>query len=195
MYPRRLSMNRAAKSATPRMLQTPAFASIEVLGQPPLAHARGHQHAERVLSLLLLLCICVASGWQFWTDSQRHGAYQQGVRAAAGQDWEVAWAAYRAAAGYSDADRRAVAAGRLAAEQRELVRQAAVDRRRCDGAGLALVVRRLQVIAPRAPPPCGLAACWTRFRTGFSGVTQKRLVREIGSLHELRGRLCRRRHY
>jgi hypothetical protein len=132
------------------MLRTPAFASIEVLGQPPLGHARGHQHAEGVLGLLLLLCICMASGWQVWTETQRQGAYQQGARAAAGQDWEAAQAAYRAAAGYADADTRAAAAGQWVAEQRELVRQAAAAKRRCDGVELARVVPRLQAIAPHA---------------------------------------------
>lgn len=131
------------------MLRPPAFASIEILGLPPLALALGGPHAERVLGLLLL-CICLASSWQFWMDNERHSVYQQGVRAATMQDWAAAQAAYRAAAGYADADMRAAAAGQLVAEQSELVRQAARDRRRCDGTGLARVVHRLQAIAPHA---------------------------------------------
>jgi hypothetical protein len=143
-------VNWTAKSSTHPILRNPAFAAIELLGQPPLACANAGQHRERVLGLLLLLCICLASSWQFWTEAQRHEAYKQGVRAAAGQDWEAAQAGYQAAAGYTDADMRAAAAGQLVAEQRKLVRQAAADRRRCDGAGLARVVRRLQAIAPHA---------------------------------------------
>ena len=139
----------AGKSVFYPPVENLPFAPIEALDPEWPAHANNGRN-QGVLGLLLLFSIALLSLWQFWTENQRHGAYQQGVRAAAVQDWPAAREDYQAAAGYADADLRATAAGLLAAELQGLARQAAAAERRCDGPGLAAVVRRLREIAPQA---------------------------------------------
>jgi hypothetical protein len=138
------------KSAPPPWGGAPPFAPIEVLDPQPPAHADRNLRHERGLGLLLVLVIVALSLWQVATETRWFNAYQRGIQADAAQEWTTALAAYQEAGDYSDGARRAAADRRLEAEVRALEQQAAGAERRCDVAGLAAVLRRLQQIAPQS---------------------------------------------
>src|SRR5688572_20428089 len=90
---------------------------VEDLDPEPLPAGRFARSREALLGVGLLVAVLLWAGWQWWHQDNMQRSYRSAQQAAAERRWDDAFAGYRAASGYMNADARATEVSKTITER------------------------------------------------------------------------------